>query len=273
MNSTDLQGSVNGRSPPAEDATSPSQADDPAVQRRLYDVGVALGAGAGGYLCYMLWGIVLLSLAAGAAGGEILDVHSLVLNPVALFLGMVTGTALYLRHSRHDVSFLDVRLPSLHGAAYTLVGIVLLVGLNYVIQIVAGQLGVGTAEHSTRAAVESTDTVVLLYLVAASILFIGPGEELVFRNVVQKRLTDSFSPGWAIVVASVIFAVVHYQAYSTGTLSQMLVSLAVVFALSLLLGWIYHRTGNLVVVALIHGGYDALYYASIYAERVASVGG
>jgi uncharacterized protein len=41
------------------------------------------------------------------------------------------------------------------------------------------------------------------------------GEELVFRGLVQRHLTDLFkSPHLAIVVASVIFSLVHFQIYS-----------------------------------------------------------
>lgn len=256
-----------GSGEPGPGSATPSPGDGPgdsSLERRLTDVAVSLGIGVLGFACYFLWAILLLSLVQPFVEGEIGDVHAILVNPPALALGMFTATAIYLRRSSLDWSYVDARVPTLREAGYALLGIAVLLGAAVAIDWLVAQFGVTPAEHGTVETVQAADPRVLLYLVAASIVFIGPAEEIVFRNLVQKRLADSFRPAGAIAIASAIFAIVHWQAYASGTVPQRLSSLAIVFALSLALGWIYHRTRNLVVVALAHGGYDAVLFASLY---------
>ena len=249
------------------DASAPSL-----LAERLQDVGVCLALGAGGFACYLLWAVLLLNVAT-AFVGEVQEVHIVLVSPPALGLGMVSAAALYVHVSRDDWSFVDVRLPGLRDAGYAVGGVVVLVGLAWSIDILLQQVGVTAADHGTIETLERVDPWVTLYLVVASIVFIGPGEELLFRNLVQKRLAGSFPATGAIALASVIFALVHFEAYSTGTATQRLVSLTVVFTLSVVLGWLYHRTENLVVVAVVHGVYNAILFALVYVETVSAASG
>jgi membrane protease YdiL (CAAX protease family) len=102
-----------------------------------------------------------------------------------------------------------------------------------------------------------------LALVPLSFLLIGPGEELLFRGVVQGRLRQAFSPIAAVVIASAIFAAVHVVALS-GSAGGRAVTVGVLFLPSLVFGAAYERTGNLVVPSLIHGGYNATLFGLFY---------
>nr|WP_303647111.1 CPBP family intramembrane glutamic endopeptidase [Haloarchaeobius salinus] len=99
-------------------------------------------------------------------------------------------------------------------------------------------------------------------LLVGNLLLIGPAEELLFRGVIQGRLRESFGPALAIGITSLGFALSHVPSYWIGG-SDLLTS-GVFFALlgiaagGIILGGIYERTKNLIVVALIHGLINAI---------------
>jgi membrane protease YdiL (CAAX protease family) len=85
---------------------------------------------------------------------------------------------------------------------------------------------------------------IVLYLVM--VFFVGLGEELVFRYILQARLEGVLGALGAIMVASVTFAAMHSGYQST-------VYIAYVFLVAFLLGSLYYRTRSLALVSLIHG--------------------
>ncbi|WP_430503874.1 CPBP family intramembrane glutamic endopeptidase [Haloparvum sp. PAK95] len=107
---------------------------------------------------------------------------------------------------------------------------------------------------------------ILLLLIPASILLIGPGEELLFRGVVQGRLREVFSPAVAIGLASTVFAGLHWFALSGGSPTGNLVALGVLVVPALVFGVSYEYTGNIVVPALIHGVYNATLFSFLYVS-------
>lgn len=232
---------------------------------RLREAVFAFLVGAGGYVGIQLVALVLVVFAATAVG-TLTDMEANVVAAVGTGVGAVVVTAVYLDNSRHDVSFLDLEPPGLRDVGYVLGGVVVLVGVLIGVSALANALGVGLTDHSLAGTAEDADPMVVLLLVPVSFLFVGPGEELVFRNVVQKRLAESFSTAGAIGLASVAFATIHFPAYATGTLPQILTSLVVVFALSVILGWLYARTEKLVVPALVHGLYNGVQFTVLYFE-------
>jgi len=127
--------------------------------------------------------------------------------------------------------------------------------------------GLESADHGTAQQAQENPEI-LLVMIPASILIIGPFEELLFRNVIQKAMYGTFSRAGAIVVASVLFAAVHAPAYGTDTAGAVLVSLGVVFGLSIVLGVIYERTGNVLVPGFVHGIYNAVLFASMYVSMM-----
>jgi CAAX amino terminal protease family. len=93
---------------------------------------------------------------------------------------------------------------------------------------------------------------------------IGPGEELLSRNIVQKHLYDGFSRPAAVVVGTAIFAAIHLPAYATGPPPAVFATLLQLFGISLVLGVVYERTENVVVPALVHGTYNAVQFGFAY---------
>lgn len=250
----------------SSDVDLPRSGDD-AEASPLRDVGVGLGVGLGGILATVVWANLIAVVAVVTVGdAAVSEVGLILLSPPAAALGYGTATVAYLRFVDEDRSFVDVSVPSLRDLGYAIGGLVALFVALQAIGLLFAQFQISTAEHGTVEILRDAAPRVSLTMVALSLLFIGPGEELLFRNVIQKHLYRSFSRRGAIVVGSVVFAAVHFQSYATGTLGQILASLTVVFALSLLLGWLYHRTESVVVPALVHGGYDAILFGSIYVD-------
>lgn len=75
----------------------------------------------------------------------------------------------------------------------------------------------------------------------------GAGEELLFRGFLQTWLSNHFALTWAILVASIIFGLLHYLSHAY-FISVTLMSIA--------FGVAYHITGSLLMVMVWHGVYD-----------------
>lgn len=78
-------------------------------------------------------------------------------------------------------------------------------------------------------------------------LLAGFGEEMLVRGVLQGWLAGQLPVPWAILLAALVFGLAHYIS-----------GLYFLFAtlIGIYLGWVYHLTGNLLVVALAHALYD-----------------
>lgn len=95
----------------------------------------------------------------------------------------------------------------------------------------------------------------LSYAEIVLIAFIaGVGEELLFRVVLQGHLVDWFNPIIGIVLASVLFGLVHF-------ISPVYVILTTLFGL--FFGVVYHLTGSYILVAVWHFMYDVFAIGAI----------
>ncbi|MFB6298878.1 MAG: lysostaphin resistance A-like protein [Halobacteriales archaeon] len=232
---------------------------------KLGATAVAAAIGAAGIAAIVLWGLIIVTVTRTILGIALEPTVATALSTIALGLGTATVAVVYLRASDRGFAFLDVAIPSLRELGFVVAGVVTIIGLNLAIGWVFQQLGVESATHSVIETAQSNPEV-LLVLIPLTYLVIGPGEELLYRNVVQKSLYDSFSRPAAIVVASAIFASAHFFAYASGNVLATINTLTVIFALSMILGAIYARTDNVVVPALVHGTLNAVAFAVSYAE-------
>ncbi len=82
--------------------------------------------------------------------------------------------------------------------------------------------------------------------------FVGFGEELIFRGVLQRTAGDAFGM-WGIVFTSFLFAILYM-----GHLSW--IDVVLVFAIALFFGWVVKRTGSLAGVTLSHGITNMMLY-------------
>lgn len=220
---------------------------------------------------FVLGNGLVLTVAAvlGAFGIAIIDRPTLLLAlSVVMLQGVGFGiTALaYLRWRGRGLAFIAARVPTVRDWGWIVGGFVLLLGLLAAAQAALSALSIDIAQNQVVAFGER-DPTVFLVLIPLSFLLVGPGEELLFRGLVQGTLQEAFHPWRAILLASGIFAVVHVFSLSG---QGQLVYLAIVFVLSLLLGAAYEYTENLVVPVLIHGAYNAAQFAGAY---VAATGG
>jgi membrane protease YdiL (CAAX protease family) len=87
-------------------------------------------------------------------------------------------------------------------------------------------------------------------------LLAGVGEELLFRGVIQMKLSEWMSPPAGLVIASLLFGAVH-------ALSKLYLVLAT--AIGLYLGWFAQQYGELVTPIVAHALYDFL--ALVYLSR------
>ncbi|MFC6865426.1 CPBP family intramembrane glutamic endopeptidase [Halomicroarcula sp. GCM10025817] len=249
------------------------------VVRSAVALVAAVGLGGGGlFLGFVLALLAGFVLSAGV-GIEMTPVRFIVLSLIFVQGVGAAGVALTYRKYRPRLAPRVWSVLGLSGgtsslslpAAVPTVGQVLVVGVGYVAAIGAAMLGglvasalnVQTGQNAA-AEVGMQNPEVLLLLIPASILLIGPGEELLFRGVVQGRLKEVF--GWqvAVVLASVIFAGLHWFALSGGSTTGNLVVLAVLVGPSLVFGLAYEFTDNIVVPSLIHGVYNATLFTLLY---------
>jgi uncharacterized protein len=81
---------------------------------------------------------------------------------------------------------------------------------------------------------------------AYMILFVGIGEELLFRGLIQRDLTNAFNWKWGLFGSSAIFAAMHLTWRS-------IPEIGFVFIAGLILGALYLKTRSLVAPIIAHG--------------------
>ena len=234
----------------------------PGLLDRLRAVGVALSVGVLGLIvAFVLGGIVIVPLTL--AGIE-LDALTLIVISLITAQGIAFGgvALAYLKYRGLSRAYVGAHVPTI------LDGLAVVAG--YGLAIVAAIFGVVLVTFTQvepaqnqigQIATENPE--VLLLLIPASFLLIGPGEELLFRGVVQRRIREGFGPIAGVALASAIFAAIHFTAL-TGGASGRLATIAILFFPSLVFGSAYELTDNIVVPALIHGAYNATLFTLFY---------
>jgi len=181
------------------------------------------------------------------------------LRPVVTsVIGDVLGFPEYVR----DFS-VDATVPDFEGWAIIVAGYVVALGSAFAGATIVSQFQVETGQNAA-AEIGMENPEVLLLLIPASILLIGPGEELLFRGIVQGRLREVFSPITAVVTASFVFAMLHWFALSGGSPTGNLVAAGLLIGPAIVLGAAYEYTDNIVVPSLIHGIYNATLFTLLY---------
>lgn len=92
------------------------------------------------------------------------------------------------------------------------------------------------------------------YLITLALVFpIGPGEEIYWRGLIQRRLSERLGPWAGLLVATCAYALVHLP-----TLNLPLIMTA--FIGGLVWGYIYKRAGSLLPVLVSHVLFDLLIF-------------
>lgn len=176
--------------------------------------------------------------------------------------GYAVVAVAFLLLTRRGLAYLDLSLPT---SSWGLVAAVT-VGLSVfrLAALVASSAAGIEAAPSSVVEFDVPLSVLLPVLIVASVLVIGPAEELLFRGVVQKYLRERFSARAAVLGAGALFAAIHVLALVTTSTVGVAFSLLMVFVIGVVLGWLYERTGSLPAAMLAHGLYDALAFGLAY---------
>jgi len=236
----------------------------------------AFGVGVLGFVVGLALTVVAVN--AAAVGGVTLESLSgaglLLLVVVPLQgLGFPLVVLGYLRWRGLPFSYLRARLPSLRDLGLALAALVAVFVLVNVSVAAIDALGLTAAERSDAEFLTRPD--VALAGIPLMLLVVGPGEELLFRGVIQTTLTEEFSTPAAVALASAAFAPAHIGAYvgSGASAAAVAVSISVLFVPSLVFGAVYEYTDNLVVPALAHGLYNATLLAAVVFGSGGGTGG
>lgn len=235
---------------------------------RFRSVASAIGLTYGSYVAGAIV-IVAVATVVGLFGVDLASRPALRLVVSTFFLQGVTfgGIAvLYLKGRDLGFGFVPVRLPDKRDGAVIVGGSIAILGLLFVASSVITALGLNSAQNQIVEVGRQNPSVFLL-LIPLQFLLVGPGEELLFRGLVQGTLRESLHPARAIVLASALFASIHLFSLSG---DGKLVYIGIAFVLALVLGVAYEYTDNLVVPAVIHGTYNAVQFAGVY---LSSTGG
>lgn len=237
-------------------------------------VGLAVVAYGGGNVAVLAGAIVL-----SAVGVELSPRGWLVLSIVTIQLLFFVGVSIaYLAYRDLTLADIGVKWPSLEGwialgAGY--IGLIVLwLAASIASFFVADRFGI---ERTPQSIIEigQQDPFVFVLLAVLSVLIVGPAEELLFRGVIQTRLRETFGVVVALTVATALFALIHVFGFLGGGVGGAVLGVSVLFVIGSVLAVVYEYTGNLVVVAILHGLFNATQgafgYFSVQAGDLATV--
>ncbi|MFC4356935.1 CPBP family intramembrane glutamic endopeptidase [Halobium salinum] len=244
----------------SDSPTRSSTTDADGLGRHLQTLGAVVSVVAGAFIV----AAVFVALGAGALrplGLTQEDALGRVLISSFQFVGFILTAAAYFS-LRDDWDLLGLRTPTARDLGWMAAGLVALVGLLFASSFVYELTALQPAE-SALVQFGQDQPAFFLYLVPMTLLLVGPAEELVFRGVVQGTLHREYGPWPGLVGASAIFALIHWSSYVG---EGRVVTLATIFVLGGLLGYLYLRTENILVPAVAHGLFNAVQFLWEYAS-------
>lgn len=222
------------------------------------------------FICYLalvagiLVGSIILALILLGMG---LDIQKLTFPSGLISLpineGIILGiTLLFARQKGASLKKLGLKKPSLKIiviASFAAVLLFLLAGgISFVEEVV---LGPDPEAEILVDAILPRNLLQLIALLGISLALIGPAEELAFRGFVQRGLETSFGKTAGLLIASILFGLLHGL--------NSLRSIIPVTVVSLFLGYVWQKTdGNTIASAWVHGLYDAIAIALTYFAYV-----
>lgn len=228
----------------------------------FWTVFVASSLGIGGVVF-----LILFSIPVAIISG-VLDVSEVVVLGVGTGIGQyVTFAGLglaYLRHRdfdwEHIRSYLGIRVPSLKELGVVILGYAAIFALIMVVGALVQAFGPEPAENQgAESLTGTTNPAIFIGAILMMFLVVGPCEELLYRGIVQNRLRERLNVIPAILIASAVFAAVHFVVLAPGTsLSQKITTISILFCPAIVLGAVYEYTSNLVVPALLHGIHNSI---------------
>ncbi|ELZ68522.1 CAAX amino terminal protease family protein [Haloferax sp. ATCC BAA-644] len=216
----------------------------------------------------LLVGATFGSLAGGLARGAVPGDTALVgeIQTAAQFVGFGVVGAGYLS-MRDDWELIRFERPTARDGLWIAGGFVAVMGVYLGASALMSALGIQSGD-SVIAQQGRENPVYFLYLTVITIVLVGPAEELIFRGIAFGELRRLWGPAPAVVLSSLVFASIHLWSFSG---EGLYVSLGMVLVLGSVLAVVYERSGNLLVVALVHGLYNAVQFLVSYAQATGMV--
>jgi|GEM_PF-216691 len=232
-------------------------------ESKLKTVAIATALGIVGIIGLIVGGILAVPLVfTGISEAAFLFAAT----AVGQILGFGVLGLLYLRRRgftwEYIKQYLGIRVPSIRELGVVAAGYLAIIGTLIVVSIIASLLLPEPAENQGAAAAADNPELAP-FVILMMLLVVGPFEELLFRGVIQNRLRENFSLIPGLVIASALFAVIHVVALA-GDPVAMLTTVTILFFPSLVFGYVYEYTGNLVVPALLHGLHNSIIIALIF---------
>jgi membrane protease YdiL (CAAX protease family) len=237
------------------------------VRRRLRAVGVAVLVAVLGFVLGFA-ALVVLGNLVFAAGVELSGPVQLVLSLVALQgVGFPLAAVAYLRYRGLGLSYVRASWPSARDLGIAVLGWVVILVLITVVGVVLASTGTEPAQNQAGQTA-GENPAFIPYLIPLVFLLNAPGEELLFRGVIQTSLREEFGPVASIVLAASMFAPAHVIAL-LGSPRAVLVSVAILFVPALVFGAVYEYTENLVVPSLTHALNNSFLFLLLYLSATA----
>jgi membrane protease YdiL (CAAX protease family) len=177
--------------------------------------------------------------------------------------GIILGiTLLFAKYKGANLQKLGLKKPSPKTIIFVSVTAVLLIILAGTISIFEETvLGPDPMAQDLLTVLLPRDPFQLILLIGLSIFLVGPAEELAFRGFIQRGLENSFGKMTGLLIASLMFGVLHGL--------NSLRAIIPVTVISLILGYVWQKTdGNTTACAWMHGLYDAVTITLAYAASV-----
>lgn len=205
------------------------------------------------FLMMGLGSTVLLAVVREILGQDPIAVYGA--NTVALSLSLLTNglTCLYILYTvnvrrRQPIAALGISTSEWKrnltgGLSLYLIILPIILTAGFLVELMTKNVGI-TPEHQdvVNRFMEERSSSGILAIIAFGAL-IGPvTEEVLFRGFLQPVLRDAMGSIKAILITSLLFALVHFNAYI----------FLQIFILGLLLGYLYEKTGTLIAPTAVH---------------------
>ena len=226
-----------------------------------------------------------LAVAGILTGGVILSILGFVLfvwlgvsatplSQLALSLVAIQGLGFplvavvyFVYKDRSLRSFVPVSVPSLRELGVSLgAWLAAIVATPVVAAIV---IALANEQPASNAAGETAqqNPEIVPFLIPLVFLLNAPGEELLFRGVIQGLLAERFSAWAAIVLATAAFAPLHIIAL-LGSPNAALLTIVIISVPSLVFGSVYELTDNLIAPSLVHALFNSSLFVGIYLSSL-----
>lgn len=205
---------------------------------------------------------VAIAIAQGGTAGDLPQWVPLLSQVVTegAFLAIAIG------YMSRRLDGIDASMPEREDRKWIAIG---LAGALAVWTVAFGVSEIFGVQSPTSIVVQVFDEVwALAAFVALGVTLIPAAEEALFRGMIQGRLRLSLGRWSAIGLGSVAFLSLHLLNFTSGTTAGLAVVLSTLFLVSMVFGYVYERTGNLLVSILVHSGYNGVLFVLFLAGVV-----